>query len=145
MPNTDTLANRRAEELQARERKLAEEMLDVLKRWDERLKGHHKEKRKESRRDYQTQILIRLPEAPAEEPDQPAQPPVGVRAWARNLSGNGIGFLYQGQLECTEVILCLDPDREATHWYRGTIVRSRPLQNDFWEYGVRLIGPAEIA
>ena len=133
-----------SEELfEERERRTAHEVLDILDRWSSRLQGHHTQKREYPRKTFRTQITVYIPgtEGLAGECAQASS----FQVWARNISQNGLCFIYQGQLGIGEkLILCLDPEADGTHWFYAVLVRSRQVHNEFWEYGVKLTERAEI-
>src|SRR5690606_29442314 len=64
----------------------------------------------------------------------------GLTVYLRNISSGGIGFLYKGRIPAKSIVLCLDPDQEASTWFRAKIVRARMVHNDFWEYGAQFTG-----
>lgn len=118
------------------------EVLDILDRWSERMQGHQTQKRQHVRYVYRSRMTLYLPgsESLAGE----CQESTSVDVWCRNLSQGGLCFIYRKQLLANKVIVCLDPDQEGTHWFHGEIVRSRQVHNEFWEYGVKFAGRAEM-
>lgn len=67
-----------------------------------------------------------------------------VPVWVRNLSRSGISFVTTSPLRCQEIgIHLLNGDAGAV-WMHGQVVRERPIQDDFWEFGVRFIGTLKL-
>ena len=122
--------------------KEAIDVLSILDRWSGRLDGHCSQKRQISRRPFRSRITIYIPGADslAGESAEAAN----FQAWGRNLSQTGLGFVYKGQIKSENLIICLDPDATGSHWFNAELVRSRQVHNDFWEYGVKFIGRAEM-
>ena len=112
----------------------AQEVIDILNRWDARMNGHQTQKRAPADTLFGPHFFVlrqatRIGRA-------------GKRRnhrLARNVSPKGIGFVYKGRIEWKRVLLCLDPDAGETTWMHAEIVRSRNVHNDFWDYGVRFI------
>jgi hypothetical protein len=113
----------------------AHEVIDILNRWDAKMKGHQTQKRAHERVPISSRIRLfhgrRRGSAGQEEP--------GITVWARNVSPKGIAFVYKGRIEWKRVLLCLNPGSGETTWMHGEIVRSRHVHNDFWDYGVRFL------
>jgi len=124
------------------QRKL-DEVQSILDRWEERLKGHHGEDRRDARQRFRGEILVHVPTRQVRTAHQVVKGSHCLRAWARNVSCNGISFLYSDKIDTVEVMICLNPQAKERQWYRGDIVRARKVQNDFWEYGVHLTGRVE--
>ncbi|MGE3316755.1 MAG: hypothetical protein AB7O26_16680, partial [Planctomycetaceae bacterium] len=61
-----------------------------------------------------------------------------LEVWSRNISCNGVGFLSPYKIVTDTIVLCLNPSSTEQKWYHGVIVRRRPVQNEFWDYGVQL-------
>ncbi|HUE15890.1 MAG TPA: PilZ domain-containing protein [Planctomycetaceae bacterium] len=114
----------------------AQEVIDILNRWDARMKGHQTQRRAHERVPISMRICLyhgrrRRDSAEQKEP--------GITVWARNLSPKGIAFVYKGRIEWKRVLLCLNPDSGETTWMHAEIVRSRHVHNDFWDYGARFL------
>ncbi|MBI1310573.1 hypothetical protein GC176_04630 [bacterium] len=109
------------------------EIMKMLDRWDARFNGHQNQKRENQRSLFRSQILVTLAEL-AELANVPHDQ-THLRVWARNLSPSGVGFLHRGKIDSRKIVVCLDPDSGAQHSYSAIIIRSRKLQNDFYEYG----------
>jgi PilZ domain len=113
----------------------AQEVIDILNRWDARMNGHQTQKRAHPRVPYSGRISLYYGKRRGSvEPEKE-----GITVWARNVSPKGIAFVYKGRIEWKRVLLCLDPDAGETTWMHAEIVRSRNVHNDFWDYGVRFI------
>ncbi len=120
----------------------AEEVLDILDRWSERMQGHQTQKREFLRRSFRTRMTLYLPSS--ESLAGECQESTSVDVWCRNLSQGGLCFLYPKQLNATKVIVCLNPEQGGTQWFNGEIIRNRQVHNDFWEYGIQFAGRAEM-
>jgi len=116
----------------------AEEVIDILNRWDKKLQGHQTQKRTHERTGYAVPIRLYGPKVPSRGTDENAV----ITVWARNVSQRGVGFIYKGQIRSKRVILCLDPDSGETAWFLAEIVRSRQVHNEFWDYGARFVSRA---
>lgn len=121
---------------------IATEVLDILDRWEDRIQGHHTQKREHTRRRLRNKMNVFLPGA--ESLAGECQEASSVEVWSRNISQSGICFIHPGQIKADRIIICLDPDRTGTHWFHADIVRSRPVHNDFWEFGARFIERAQM-
>jgi len=53
-------------------------------------------------------------------------------------------FIYRGTIKAKKIVVCLNPDSGGTLWFQAEIVRQRLVHNDFWEYGARFTGPAQL-
>lgn len=129
-PTKNVIDARRAE---------AQEVIDILNRWDARMNGHQTQKRAHERIPYSGRVcLFYAQRHGAAEPGQ-----AGISVWARNISPKGIAFVYKGRIEWRRVLLCLDPDTNEATWMHAEIVRSRNVHNDFWDYGARFMRRAK--
>lgn len=124
-----------------REDQLAADVIRILDRWDDRLQGHNNEKREGGRNRFRAKILVKVPAVLTSKGSE-ASPESTIEVWARNISRGGVGFVSRKKIVSDAVIVCLDPRAQAQKWYHGVIVRRRGVQNEFWEYGVQLTGPA---
>jgi hypothetical protein len=113
----------------------AQEVIDILNRWDARMKGHQTQRRAHERVPYSVRICLYN----RERTSSAEQTKSGITVWARNVSPKGIGFVYKGPIDWKRVLLCLDPDSAGATWMHAEIVRSRNVHNDFWDYGARFI------
>jgi hypothetical protein len=113
----------------------AQEVIDILNRWDARMNGHQTQKRSHDRVPYAGRIHIYADSrnCAGEEGKE------GITVWARNVSAKGIAFIYKGKIEWRRVLLCLDPDSGEATWMHAEIVRSRSVHNEFWDYGARFL------
>jgi hypothetical protein len=121
----------------------AQEVIDILNRWDARMNGHQTQKRSHERVPYSSRVCLYADARNgASEPGEE-----GITVWARNVSARGIAFIYKGRIEWRRVLLCLDPDSGEATWMHAEIVRSRSVHNEFWDYGARFIrrAPTENA
>ena len=118
--------NRRAE---------AQEVIDILNRWDARMNGHQTQKRSHERIPYAGRLCL-FPFSRHGTVDADRQ---GLTVWARNVSPKGIAFVYKGHIDWRRVLFCLDPDSGEATWMHAEVVRSRKVHNDFWDYGARFI------
>jgi hypothetical protein len=110
-------------------------VLNILNRWDQRLQGHHQEKRGSQRAQYVA--AMRLYRRPAQDVDGDAEPPFNV--WSRNVSVTGVSFVHRGPIEPRRCVLCMDPGSGAKLWFHVEIVRKRLVHDGFWEYGARFL------
>jgi hypothetical protein len=113
----------------------AQEVIDILHRWDARMNGHQTQKRSRDRVACSTRICV----FPGQRHGTADPEKSGVTAWARNVSAKGIAFIYKGPIEWKRVLICLDPDSGETTWIHAEIVRTRKVHNDFWDYGARFL------
>lgn len=125
-----------------REARLAQSVLGILDRWDERLSGHQNQKREYPRRRFRSRVTVYIPET--DDIAGECVESTSFNVWSRNLSQAGMAFIYRGQIKTRKVVVCLNPDTGGTHWFQAEIVRSRQVHNDFWEYGVMFTGSAQI-
>ena len=125
-----------------KEGRMAARVLDILDRWDDRLSGHQNQKREHPRRKYRSRVTVYIPETDGMAGECVESTSFDV--WSRNLSQSGMAFIYQGQIKTKKVVICLNPDTGGTHWFQAEIVRQRQVHNDYWEYGTRFTGPAQI-
>jgi hypothetical protein len=113
----------------------AQEVIDILHRWDVRMNGHQTQKRSNDRVPCSTRICVFYdPRHGTAELGKS-----GVTAWARNVSSKGVAFIRKGRIEWKRVLICLDPDSGEATWIHAEIVRSRNVHNDFWDYGARFL------
>jgi hypothetical protein len=113
----------------------AQEVIDILNRWDARMNGHQTQKRNHERKPFASRICIYHAERHgAFEKEQE-----GIVVWARNVSAKGIAFIYKGRIEWKRILVCLDPDSGEATWMHAEIVRCRNVHNDFWDYGARFL------
>ena len=113
----------------------AQKVIEILNRWDARMKGHQTQKRAHERVSYPVRMCLYN----RERTSGTEQAKSGITVWSRNVSPKGIGFVYKGRIEWKRVLLCLDPDSGGATWMHAEIVRSRGVHNEFWDYGVRFI------
>jgi hypothetical protein len=113
-------------------------VLDDLDRWDERLAQHYRRQRDHERKSYRALVTVLLPQESATATNQPTT----FQAWARNISRGGLSFVHLQRLRQNKILICLNPAHGADNWMNAEIVRARPIQEEFWEYGVRFLGRA---
>ena len=128
--------------LESREGTHAQRVLEILDRWDERLAGHQNQKREFPRRKFRARATVYIPETEGMAGE--CAESASFEVWSRNLSQAGMAFIYRGQIKTKKIVVCLNPDSGGTHWYQAEIVRSRQVHNEFWEFGVRFTGAANI-
>ena len=131
-----------ATKTESREERLAARVLDILDRWDERLQGHQNQKREFPRRKFRARVTVYLPESDGLAGE--CAESMSVDVWARNISQAGLAFIYRGAIKAEQVVVCLDPDTGGRMWYQAEIVRSRQVHNEYYEYGIRFTGSAQI-
>jgi hypothetical protein len=125
-PATKTIEARRAE---------AQEVINILNRWDARMNGHQTQKRAHPRTPYLGCLyLFYGRRRDSVEKEQP-----GLVVWARNVSPKGLAFVYHEHIEWKRVLLCLSPESGEATWMHAEIVRERKVHNGLWDYGVRFI------
>lgn len=61
--------------------------------------------------------------------------------WTRNLSRSGVSIVSPSPLKCSEIGVHLLDGDQGPIWMHGQVVRERPIQEGFWELGVKFIGP----
>lgn len=125
-----------------RENKAANRVLDILDRWDERMRNHQTQKRQHPRRKFRAQVTIYIPESTGIAGESAEATSFSV--WTRDLSQAGMCFIYRGTIKARKIVVCLNPDAGGTLWFQAEIVRQRLVHNDFWEYGARFTGPASL-
>ena len=110
----------------------AQGVLDTLERWDNRFKEHYDSRRGQPRQLFRTIITVAVPPMTSR-----GSVPFTFQAWARNISRGGLAFIHPGELKVANVLICLAPVQSGqSTWFSGQIVRARPVQDRFWEYGV---------
>ena len=125
----------------------AQRVMDSLDRQDERLNLHYSTQRKQERHELRTMAVVVLPAiaVPAENPPASvaaAQPPAvaiepqRIDVWVRNVSPNGLSFIYPQEFPHKKLIVGLNPSPAATAWFHAEVMRVRKALDGFWEYGV---------
>ncbi len=130
--------NKRAEVDQAT--RAANEVLDALDRWSQRIGNHFNQKRENGRKPYRELVTIYIPES--ESLVGEAEDQLAIRAWTRNLSQSGINFVYAEPIPVDNIVVCLNPPGRKCIYLDAEIVRRRQVQNGYWEYGARFSGRA---
>jgi hypothetical protein len=97
----------------------AQEVIDILNRWDARMNGHQTQKRVHDRVAYSSRICL-YADARNGAHEQGQE---GLTVWARNVSARGIAFIYKGQIEWRRILLCLDPDSGEATWMHAEITQ----------------------
>jgi hypothetical protein len=118
----------------------AERVLEILARWDQKMRGRQTQKRSHERCAYSARMSVYHHDVKPRPGQEADTSPITV--WARNISALGVGFIYKGQIRAKRVVLCLDPDAGGKTWLRVELVRSRQVHNDFWDYGGKFIDRA---
>ena len=109
-------------------------VLDTLDRWEERLNLHYSPLRGFERKAFRSQVLVAVPPLPpSPRPNEP------FRVWARNVSQGGVSFVYRVQLDVAKLFVGLLRGEQPVLWFRGEVVRARPVHEGYWEYGVRFL------
>ena len=119
--------------LDPKQMRAALRVLDTLDRWDDRVSDCYRAQRKHARSHYRAMISIVIPPAP-EMANSDLKPSVH-QVFARNLSQGGLSFIFHGKLFCNKIVIGLKSG-DPTNWLHAEIVRSREVQDGFWEYGV---------
>ncbi|NQV29101.1 MAG: PilZ domain-containing protein [Rhodopirellula sp.] len=122
--------------------KKAQEVLDMLDRWDERLQEHLDAKRNQPRSKFRRRVTISVPESTSQEDEGPEAVPLEIEAISRNLSQAGMALISQHEIKERHVTICLNPDAGGNQTLRGEKVRTRQAQNNFWEYGFLFVEQA---
>lgn len=120
----------------------AEEVLNALERWSDRIGNHFTQKRGNPRKPYRDQITVYIPESRVtvgEEPDQ-----LIIQPWARNISQAGMSFVFGDPIVQSHIVICLQPAGRKCIYLDAEIVRRRQVQNGFWEFGARFRGRANM-
>lgn len=113
----------------------AERAMEILDRWAERLNGHHSQKRSHSRVPLRTEIIVYVPDkqgSAGEFTDSKS-----FKAWTRNISSNGVSFLYSRYVKLEHFVVGLQTG-QGLIWFNAECVRCRQVHEGYWEYGVRL-------
>ncbi len=63
--------------------------------------------------------------------------PVVIKTWSRNISRGGFGFIYLAQIVKPQLYFCLESPEWGRALFGAEIIRSRAIQDGFWEYGVK--------
>lgn len=115
--------------------------MELLDRWADRLSGHHTQRRGYPRKTLRAQITIYVPEDNkiAGECNDSAS----FQAWTRNISSNGVSFLYSRYVKLETFIICLETGKRPI-WFNAELIRCRQVHEGFWEYGARLTGRAAM-
>jgi len=116
--------------------KSAQEVLNLLDRWDAKLNDHCTPKREHKRKGYRGRMRASFPMVGTDDCTTSASDSFIV--WARNLSRSGLSFIYNKELPLRDMLLCLNTDTKGDLWYIVTIVRKRQVHNNFWEFGAEL-------
>lgn len=115
----------------------AQQVLESLDRWDNKMRGHCQQKRRHSRSKFREVITIYIPsceETVGESPEMSV-----ISGWARNISQSGLGFIFHKPIKDSEIILCLKNAKGKTVYMRAKVVRNRQVHQGFWEYGVEFL------
>ncbi|MFN0199018.1 MAG: PilZ domain-containing protein [Planctomycetaceae bacterium] len=116
-------------------------VIDSLDRWAERLEGHHNQRRSFPRTSVRTQISIYIPNGRAFAGE--GHDSASFQAWTRNISSNGVSFVYPQFVKLSKFIVSLDSSKGPL-FFNAEIVRIREVHEDHWEYGARLLGRAAM-
>jgi hypothetical protein len=118
------------------------EVLDSLERWSQRIGDHFTQKRESARKPFREKITVYIPESAVAVGE--AQDQVVIQPWTRNISQSGISFVHADQIEQSHIIVCLNPPGSNCIYLDAEIVRRRPIQNGFWEFGAEFRGRANM-
>ncbi len=113
-------------------------VLESLDRWSRRLENFKAETRSEARFPFRTQVTICLAEDSSLHGT--CNDALKLQVWSRNLSQTGICFLHDGPIIQTRIVVYLK-NGERPLLFRSEIVRSRRVDDRYWEYGVRFVEP----
>jgi hypothetical protein len=119
--------------------KEAQDVLDMLDRWDERLQGHLNKKRDKQRLKFRSRVTISPADGILHDSAETTSQSNCIDAIARNLSQAGIALISHKEIKERNVTICLNPATDGSHLLHGEIMRIRQVHNNFWEYGVRFI------
>ena len=114
-------------------------VIDTLDRWAERLTGHHTQRRSFPRTSVRAQITVYVPNGQVFAGE--CNDSVSFQAWTRNISSNGLSFVYPQFVKLSKFIVSLDSSKGPL-FFNAEIVRIREVHEDHWEYGARLLGRA---
>jgi len=120
----------------------AERVLDTLDRWSERLRGHHSQKRGQTRKSFRKKLTVYVPENEQEAGE--AEDNTILETWLRNVSRSGASFVYHEPIRADEVIVCLDLGKGNCTYFRSRITRRRQVHEGFWDYGVKFLERVEM-
>ncbi|VAX38676.1 hypothetical protein MNBD_PLANCTO02-3055 [hydrothermal vent metagenome] len=112
----------------------ATRVLDMLDNWSERMDGHQTQKRSSVRKVFRCKMTIFIPEdegAVGEADDTTI-----IEVWTRNISKNGICFIYPEIIKFDSIIICLQVAGGQANYFHAQIVRRRQTHENFWEFGV---------
>jgi len=115
----------------------AERVLDTLDRWSDRLRGHHSQKRSQTRSTNRRKLTIYVPENDQEAGEAEDNAILEVRQ--RDASRSGVGFIYHESIRADEIIVCIEKEAGDCTYYRSQIVRRRQTHEGFWYYGVQFL------
>jgi hypothetical protein len=116
--------------LTPRQARAALRILDSLDRCEDRLNEHYGRQRKQKRTGFRGVVTLLIPsESEGVEPNR-------ILAYARNVSTGGMSFIHPGPLAMTKIIVGLTFDPINAAWFDSEIVRGRPVEDGFWEFGV---------
>lgn len=112
----------------------ANRVLDMLDSWSERMDGHQTQKRAAVRKPFRSKMTVFVPEEEGAvgEADDTAI----IEVWTRNISKNGICFIYPEVIKSDTIIVCLQVGGGPANYFHAEIVRNRQTHENFWEYGV---------
>jgi hypothetical protein len=114
-------------------------VLDMLQKWDDRLRDHATQKRSSSRRPLKIKVTIVIPESRDEVGE--VQDRSVTEVWTRNVSQSGLCFIscIPIKSKTNEVIVSL-----GQKFLLSRIVRSRQVHEGFWEYGLEYLHEAQM-
>lgn len=107
-------------------------VLDTLDRWDKRANDCYSTQRTYSRKHYRAVISVIVPPVPSVGPADAK--PVLHEVFARNLSQGGLSFIFPSRIHANQIVVGLKSGNQ-TNWLHADIVRSREVQDGYWEFG----------
>ena len=119
--------------VKSRQHRDAMRVLDALDRWDKRFESQFERQRSHDRKSFRGMLKVLLT---AQNPVSTPCSRRALEAWIRNLSQGGLSFIYPGQFQDKRIHVCLNSSETGGIWFEAEVVRSRSVQDGFWEYGV---------
>lgn len=115
--------------------KAAADMIEMLDLWEMRNKDAVRFSREHQRQPFRQTCWI----SPADGDYRSLQLPSGksLKAWSRDLTPGGMGFITTRNIEPDEIIICMTADGGGGVCIKAAVKRRRKVHQDFWEFGVQ--------
>lgn len=115
--------------------KAARDLLEMLDLWEHRNKDAIRFAREHERQPFRQVCWI--------SPIDGAYASLGLRpgaamkAWSRDLTPGGMGFVTNHQIPAEEIVVCMKSVTGASIRVRAAVRRRKKVHQDFWEFGVQ--------